>query len=269
MASKTVTIKDVAVACGCSIATVSYVLNDKQGHTISEKMRKKVLHTANYLNYVPNKSARTLVTNRFYNMTFCASPSVRLFDCAANARLIDSLSKLLRLHGYGLLYQNCDLTEPSGHTDVIFCVGLSKETFFSLGDLNFIPMIAVNMYVDDPLFYQVNVDYIGLQKRADAFFQGKPYIYCALPNENVQREQLIKSTFPHTRFLSTMKDLEALHGERVLLSDSVLAQEMMVGGGEVYYDPIFDQSLLGTLYTCATKALSREQVEDKGHFIVL
>jgi hypothetical protein len=202
-------------------------------------------------------------------MTFCAPPSARLFDCAANARLIDSLSKLLRLHDYGLLYQNCDLTESAGHTDVIFCVGLSKETFFQLGDLNFIPMIAVNMYVDDPLFYQVNVDYIGLQKRADAFFQEKPYIYAALPNENTQREQHIKSTFPNTRFISSMKDVESLRGENVLVSDSVLAQELMAQGQAVYYDPIFDQSLLSALYTCATKALSRERVEDKGHFIVL
>jgi DNA-binding LacI/PurR family transcriptional regulator len=269
MKDKTVTIKDVAAECGCSIATVSYVLNDKPGHSISEAMRKKILQTANYLNYIPNKSARTLVTNRFYNMTLCAPPSARLFECAANTRLMDGLSKLLRYHGCGLLYHNSDLTEAVDHTDAIFCVGLSRESFYSLGDLNFVPMIAVNMLINDPLFYQINLDYRGLRKRADAFFGEKSYIYAAISNENKERMQALEETFPNLCFVSGMEDAARLKGENILLTDAILAQELMAFGGMVYYDPIFDQTLLSALYTCANRALERERVEDKGHFVNL
>jgi DNA-binding LacI/PurR family transcriptional regulator len=269
MKDKAVTIKDVAAQCGCSIATVSYVLNDKPGHTISEEMRKKILQTANYLNYIPNKSARTLVTNRFYNMALCAPPSARLFECAANARMMDGLSKLLRSHGYGLLYHNSDLVEAVDHTDAIFCVGLSRESFYALGDLNFMPLLAVNMVVNDPLFYQINPDYKGLRKRADAFFQSKSYIYAAIPNENRERKQLLEETFENISFVSSMEDVNSLKGENILLTDSILTQELIPYGGKVYYDPIYDQALLSALFTYANRAMGRERVEDKGHFVNL
>ena len=59
-----VTIKDVAKAADVSIATVSYVLNNAPGHTISEETRKKVLQFANILGYECNVMARYLATGK-------------------------------------------------------------------------------------------------------------------------------------------------------------------------------------------------------------
>ena len=48
---KRATVRDIAKKAGVSVATVSYVLNDKQDTKISESTRKKVLQIANLLNY--------------------------------------------------------------------------------------------------------------------------------------------------------------------------------------------------------------------------
>ncbi len=53
------TIKDVAKAAGVSIATVSYVLNDKLD-MVSEDTRQQVLSTARRMGYRPNVTARNL-----------------------------------------------------------------------------------------------------------------------------------------------------------------------------------------------------------------
>ncbi len=61
-----VSMKDVAVECGVSIATVSKALNDHSD--ISEETRRKVKEAANRLGYYPNSAARALKTNRSYNI---------------------------------------------------------------------------------------------------------------------------------------------------------------------------------------------------------
>lgn len=57
------TIKDVAREAGVSIATVSYVLNNKDSF-VSEETRQQVLATARRIGYRPNIIARSLQSNR-------------------------------------------------------------------------------------------------------------------------------------------------------------------------------------------------------------
>ncbi len=56
-------IKDIAKLAGVSVATVSYVLNRKEGQRISEETRKKIFEIAETINYTPNKIAKSLKTN--------------------------------------------------------------------------------------------------------------------------------------------------------------------------------------------------------------
>jgi len=55
-----VTITDVAAASGVSRATVSFVLRDSPGQTISAATRERVRRTARDLGYVPHAIARAL-----------------------------------------------------------------------------------------------------------------------------------------------------------------------------------------------------------------
>jgi len=57
---KRASIKDIARIAGVSVATVSYVMNKKEGSRISEATKKKILEVAKEVKYTPNKIAKSL-----------------------------------------------------------------------------------------------------------------------------------------------------------------------------------------------------------------
>ena len=61
-----VTIRDVSQKCGLSISAVSKALNNYSD--VSEETRRRVLQAAEELGYYPNAVARSLKTNRTYNI---------------------------------------------------------------------------------------------------------------------------------------------------------------------------------------------------------
>lgn len=61
-----VSMKDIAAACGVSVATVSKALNDQSD--IGRETKEKIRRAAKELGYYPNSSARALKTNRSYNL---------------------------------------------------------------------------------------------------------------------------------------------------------------------------------------------------------
>lgn len=61
-----VKIKDIAERCEVSVATVSKALN--RSHEISEKTTQHITRVANEMGYIANSNARSLKTNRSYNL---------------------------------------------------------------------------------------------------------------------------------------------------------------------------------------------------------
>lgn len=61
-----VSMKDIAAACGVSVATVSKALNDQSD--IGGETKERIKRAAKDLGYHPNSSARALKTNRTYNL---------------------------------------------------------------------------------------------------------------------------------------------------------------------------------------------------------
>ncbi len=61
-----VKIKDIAAKCGVSVATVSKALNHSS--EISGKTTQFIIKTANEMGYIANSNARSLKTNRSYNL---------------------------------------------------------------------------------------------------------------------------------------------------------------------------------------------------------
>ena len=53
-------LKKISELTGCSVATVSRVLNNPDYHCQEEGLSERILETARELNYVPNSSARQL-----------------------------------------------------------------------------------------------------------------------------------------------------------------------------------------------------------------
>lgn len=100
-----VSIKDISVRCGVSVATVSKALN---GHSdIAETTKETIRRTAKEMGYFPNSSARALKTNRTYNL------GVLFVDEAQSgltheyfANVLDSFKVEAENHGYDITFIN-------------------------------------------------------------------------------------------------------------------------------------------------------------------
>lgn len=95
-----VRIREVAALAGVSTATVSYVLNDTPGQTITDATRARVRQAADELGYTPHGVARTLRAGRSRIVLLGTDSLV-----AGNSldRLIAGMSAELRMHDHALL----------------------------------------------------------------------------------------------------------------------------------------------------------------------
>ena len=103
-----VSLKDISVRCGVSVATVSKALN---GHKdVSEATKERLIKAAKEMGYFPNSQARALKTNRTYNL------GVMFLDEAGSgltheffARLLNSFKIEAESAGYDITFINRDM----------------------------------------------------------------------------------------------------------------------------------------------------------------
>ena len=93
-----VTSSDVAAASGVSQATVSYVINNTPGQTISEATRDRVLRAAAELGYVPSFAGRTLRRGHTKNVLLDMSDTPQGFE----AVFVTTFCDILHEHGYSV-----------------------------------------------------------------------------------------------------------------------------------------------------------------------
>ena len=101
-----VSMKDISVACGVSVATVSKALNDHKD--IGAKTKERIRQTAKEMGYFPNSAAKALKTNRTYNI------GVLFVDNALSglthdyfSYVLDSFKRTAEEHGYDITFINC------------------------------------------------------------------------------------------------------------------------------------------------------------------
>ena len=173
--SKKVTIRDVAKEAGVSVATVSYIMNDRKDVKISAETRKKVLQIANLLDYTPSSAAKSLATGRNniigVSYRLGSSPSRNLEITDFINLLIERLN---RMH-YDILFlpinPEQDTLTIRRNIDGIIAVDLSGEEFKRFSDSYLVPIIAVDMVLHDNLFYQV---YTNLPAAIDRYLTQNP-----------------------------------------------------------------------------------------------
>lgn len=258
--SQKVTIKDVAREAGVSVATVSYVVNNRTDMRISDKTRKKVLQVINLLNYTPNQSAKALATNRNHMIALYLSPDVSILKNAEQLHFIHFLSKFLHERNYDLIYLSENYTEKFDHADAIVCYDISSDYFRKIGDCNFIPLIALDCMIHDPLFFQINSDYAKIKEEAAAFFHGESFKLAILETPNQERMTYLSSIFSDICYLHDFSDVADLQGENLIVVEHTL-QTLLEKENHIYYAPAISLAKEEALLQSIEYALQRIPIE--------
>jgi DNA-binding LacI/PurR family transcriptional regulator len=187
---KKATVRDIAAKAGVSVATVSYVLNDKKDTKISDVTRKKVLQVANLLNYsIPEKyknqdarkgactigvmyqlKADTLSRNSEI-MTLINLLAERFFRIGFNCQLIPIESE-------------AEYQKPVEGLDGIIAIDLEESVFKQMSGQYFIPILCLDMMINDFLFYQIHTDMEGIVSKAKDILGDDFYLVIDRYNNN-------------------------------------------------------------------------------------
>ena len=229
------TVKDVAKAAGVSVATVSYIMNNRTDQKISDETRKKVLQFANLLNYTPSYAAKSLATgkNNIIGVSYRLNPmtpSRNLEIISFTNLLIERLNRLK----YDVLFMpiraNEDNLPLNRNIDGIITIDLPHEEFKALADNYYVPIINVDMIVNDSLFYQIYSDIpAGIVKARE--YVGDDFYFILEKCENTKYTEFITSTISKERILyyaeSSISEIKKIKNKKAVVLGSCLALIVM------------------------------------------
>ncbi len=165
MQRRRISSSDVARKAGVSRTTVSFVLNNTPGKTISEETRQRVLEVANTLGYEPNINARRLamIRDKAIGLFICQSQSV--ISDSYVIRLIEGMSQVLNRKRHSLVLEPLRLAE-SDYLEIALRHELdgvvllnaheNDEGIRKLKEADF-PLVIVGTLADSAI-YQVDID---------------------------------------------------------------------------------------------------------------
>lgn len=98
--------KDIAIACGVSVATVSKALNNHGD--IGEDTKEHIRQAAKEMGYFPNSAAKALKTNRTYNLGVLFADEARSgLTHDYFSHVLDSFKRTAEQKGYDITFINC------------------------------------------------------------------------------------------------------------------------------------------------------------------
>jgi LacI family transcriptional regulator len=156
---------DVAREAGVSRTTVSFVLNNTPGKSISEATRQRVRDAAARLGYTPNENARRLARTRSRSIGLFICHSQFLYSDAFITRAMEGMSQAANRLRARLIVQPVSVRETSylslarsDEVDGIILINTHAEDpgLIELADTRF-PTVSMD-YIDDLPIDQVYVD---------------------------------------------------------------------------------------------------------------
>ena len=251
---KRVTIYDIAREAGVSAATVSYVINDREGQSISEETKNKIWHVVNMLNYKPNVFAKNLRSASDAKLIAVCTENNGYLEKAEFVNALERLSAALR-DNYDMILRMPPFGRIS-NADAIIAYNVTKDTFYDIGNKNYIPLIAVNCLVEDKLFFQVTADYAALRRKADEYFKSSYDFVCLAPADAALKRQMTEA-FDSVVFVESGKELQSLKTEKMLTVNGIIAEFFKTSEADVLYVDLYSPVCEQTA-DCIRKALSRE-----------
>ncbi len=159
------TIKDIAKITGVSCTTVSNVIHGKAGRVSAETI-EKIEKAIEELSYVPNMTARSLVSNSsnvIGMINHIVTPS-NIMEDPFQSYFTGAIEQTLRENGYYLMLRTVETSEEllaflrNWKVDGLFFTGIFKDQFFDVLSTLTIPIVLIDSYVHHPNFCNVGLD---------------------------------------------------------------------------------------------------------------
>jgi len=164
---KRVTIKDVAKEANVSIATISYVINNKE-ENLSKETIERVNAAIKKLNYIPNMSARSLASKKS-NLLGVVIPQTEvnkqiMLNNPFYSEFISGIEYTARLEGYHIIMSGVEIDKSyldisvKRNLDGIIILGMYPQEFYNELKKSQIPIVLVDSYCNDHYFHSVQIN---------------------------------------------------------------------------------------------------------------
>jgi LacI family transcriptional regulator len=199
-----VTIRDIAQATGVSATTVSNVIHGRS-HRVSADTIQSINDTIKRLGYVPNMSARSLVSNSSKVIGFInhvvTRQNANFMEDPFHSTAIGLIERILSENGYYLMLRTVKTAEElvafmqNWNVDGLFFTGIFKDTFFDAVAGLTIPVVLIDSYVRPAHICNVGLeDYEGsYQATCHVIEMGHRHIGFASPH--IQGEGVLRERF--------------------------------------------------------------------------
>lgn len=195
------TIKDIAQAANVSPMTVSNVLNGRRAKA-SDDTVERIMAAVKRLDYRPNMSARSLVSNasRMVGVVipFTETQNQLLLDNPFYAEMISGIESALRANGYYMMLsgvgdENAQLdTLSHWNMDALIVLGVYREGLYEQLRRLALPTLLIDSYIDDAHFYRLGVDDEAAAYRATSYLIGRGHTGIALVTGVIRTDGVIE-----------------------------------------------------------------------------
>lgn len=167
MENKRVTMKDVAVRCGVSTATVSYVLNYSKKEKISHKTRLEIFTIAKEMGYVPNLAARSLAgsKSKLVGVIININEYIKKSKIYYYYDIVNELQKQMSKLGYDVVLISTKEIEMDiqiismRSLEAVFIIDADESSFKKISNKIYVPIILIDSIIKDNMFYRVVPNY--------------------------------------------------------------------------------------------------------------
>lgn len=222
------TIKDIAELTGVSCTTVSNVIHNKY-HRVSAETINRINTAIKELGYIPNMSARALVSSSSKVIGFInhmvTGKELNFMEDPFNSVFIGILERKLREHGYYLMLRTVSASEEllaflrNWNVDGLFLTGVFQDTFYdSISSLD-IPVVLIDSYVNLLNVFNIGLeDFNGCYTATDYLIK-KGHRHIAFVSPSIYESGVTKERF--NGYKQALADAAISYDERLVIQSEM------------------------------------------------